>query len=67
MMRLDQLSGHWNRQVAKLKQKYLDISNGIVQAVGEEEMKIRREEIDSRVGSANRRQHARGTGAKRGG
>jgi hypothetical protein len=66
MMRLDQLSGHWNRQVAKLKQKYLDISSGIVQAVGEEEMKIRREEIDSRVGSANRRQLSSGTGAKRG-
>ena len=61
MMRLDQLSGHWNRHVAKLKQKYLDISDGIVQAVIEEEMKIRREEVDSRVGSANRRQQSRGT------
>lgn len=56
MTRLDQLSNYWNRHVAKLKQKYLDISNGIVQAVIEEEMKICREEIDSRVGSANRRQ-----------
>jgi hypothetical protein len=61
MMRLDQLSSHWNRHVAKLKQKYLDISDGIVQAVIEEEMKIRREEVDSRVGSANRRQQSRGT------
>ena len=66
MMRLDQLSGHWNRHVAKLKQKYLDIGSAIVQAVGEEEMKIRREEIDARVGSANRRQLSSGTGAKRG-
>jgi hypothetical protein len=61
MMRLEQLSSHWNHHVAKLKQEFLDIRNGIVQAVIEEEMKIRREEIDSRVGSANRRQESRGT------
>jgi hypothetical protein len=61
MMRLERLSNHWNRHVAKLKQEFLDLSNGIVQAVIEEEMKIRREEIDSRVGSANRRQDSRGT------
>jgi len=61
MMRLEQLSSHWKRHVARFKQEFLDISNGIVQAVIEEEMKIRREEIDSRVGSANRRQESRGT------
>jgi hypothetical protein len=56
MTRFDQLSSYWNRHIAKLKQKYLDISNGIVQAVVEEEMKICREEIDSRAGSATGRQ-----------
>ena len=61
MMRLEQLSSHWKRHVARFKQEFLDISNGIVQAVIEEEMKIRREEIDSRVGSANRHQESRGT------
>jgi hypothetical protein len=60
MMRFDQLSSHLNRHVAKLKQKYHDISNGIVQAIIEEEMKIRREEIDARVGPANRREKSHG-------
>jgi hypothetical protein len=61
MMRLDQLSSHLKRHVAKLKRKCQDIGNGIVQVVIEEEMKIRREEIDARVGSANRREESRGT------
>jgi hypothetical protein len=56
MTRLEQLFSHLNRHVAKLKQKYLDFSNGIVQAIIEEEMKIRKEDIDARVGSSNRRE-----------
>jgi len=56
MTRLEQLFSHLNRHVAKLKQKYLDFSNGIVQAINEEEMKIRKQGIDARVGSSNRRE-----------
>jgi hypothetical protein len=59
MIRLEQLSSHLNRHVAKLKKKYHDISNGIVQAIIEEEMKIRSAEIDARVGSP-RREESRG-------
>jgi hypothetical protein len=60
MMRFEQLSSHLNRHVAKLKQKYLDFSNGIVQALIEEETKIRREEIEARVRSPNQREVSRG-------
>lgn len=60
MMRFEQLSSHLNRHVAKLKQKYLDFSNGIVQALIDEEMKIRREEMDARVRSLNQRGVSRG-------
>jgi hypothetical protein len=59
MIRLEQLSSHLNRHVAKLKKKYHDISNGIVQAIIEEEMKTRREEIGARVGSPNRHDESR--------
>ena len=61
MMRLDQLFSHLNRPVAKLRQKYLEFSNGVVRALIEEEMKIRREEIDAQVNSSNRSQESRGT------
>jgi hypothetical protein len=61
MTHLDQVFTHLNRQVAKLKQKYVDFSNGIVQAIIEEEMKIRREEIDARVTAPNQRTESRGT------
>jgi len=60
MMRFEQLSSHLNLEVAKLKQKYLDCSNGIVQALIDEEIKIRREEIDARVRSPNQREESRG-------
>jgi hypothetical protein len=59
MILLAQLSSHLNRHVAKVK-KYHDVSNGIVQAIIEEEMKTRRKEIGVRVGSPNRRDESRG-------
>jgi len=60
-MRFDQLLNHMNRHVEKLKSKYRDFSNGIVQAIIEEEMKIRREEIDARARTSHQREESRGT------
>ncbi|HXA78075.1 MAG TPA: hypothetical protein VNV41_13165 [Candidatus Acidoferrales bacterium] len=56
MMCLEPLFNQLNRQVAKLKQKYVDFSNGIVQAIIEEELKIRREELDARPARQKREQ-----------
>jgi len=41
MTHLDQVLTHLNRQMTKLRQEYVDFSNGVVQAIIEEEMKIR--------------------------
>jgi hypothetical protein len=60
MTRLDRAFTHLNRQVAKLKQKYTDFSDGIVQAIIEEEMKIRSEEINARVTAPQRPEQSSG-------
>jgi hypothetical protein len=60
MAHLDQALIHVNRQVAKLKRICADFSNGIVQAIIEEEMKIRREEIDARVRVPQQREQSPG-------
>jgi hypothetical protein len=54
MKRLEQVFTHWNRQVVKLKQKCTDFSNGIVRAMIEEEMQLRREEGNARVRTPQR-------------
>ena len=61
MTPLDQVFTHLNRHMTKLRQKYDDFSNGVVQAIIEEEMKIRREEIDAQVTAPNQRTESRGT------
>jgi hypothetical protein len=58
MMRLEPLFSQLNRHVAKLKQKYVDFSNGIVQAIIEEELKIRREELEARVPAPQKREQS---------
>jgi hypothetical protein len=58
MMCLEPLFNQLNRQVAKLKQKYVDFSNGIVQAIIEEELKIRREELEARVPAPQKREQS---------
>ena len=60
MMRFDQLLNLINRHIERLKNKYRDFSNGIVRAIIEEEMKIRREEIDARVRAPRQRQQSPG-------
>jgi hypothetical protein len=59
MTHLDQLFTHLNRHVAKLRQKYNDFNNGVVQAIIEEEMKIRSEEINAGVRAPNPREQSR--------
>ena len=49
MTHLDQIFTHLNRQAANLRRKYTDFSNGVVQAIIEEDMKIRGEEINPRA------------------
>ena len=61
MMRFDQIVNHMNRHMQTLKIKYRDFSNGIVQAIIEEEMKIRREEVDARARTSHQREESRGT------
>ena len=60
MTHFDRLFTHLNRHVAKLRQKYNDFSNGVAQAIIEEEMKIRGEEINARVPAPNPREQAPG-------
>ncbi|MGB7752844.1 MAG: hypothetical protein WCF88_14930 [Candidatus Acidiferrales bacterium] len=56
MTHLDQLFTHLHRHVTNIRQKYTDFSNGVVQAIIEEDMKIRSEEINSRATSPNPRE-----------
>jgi hypothetical protein len=58
MTYLDQVLTHLNRNVAKLRQKYVDFSNGVAQAIIEEEMKMRSEEINARVRAPNPREQS---------
>lgn len=58
MKHLDQVFTHLNCQVVKLKQKCTDFSNGVVRAIIEEDIKIRREEIDARVQAPQRHQQS---------
>jgi hypothetical protein len=60
MMRLDRVLIHWKWHLEKLRRKWLDFSNGIVRALIEEEMKIRREEMDERIRKTNQREESRG-------
>jgi hypothetical protein len=58
-MRLDQVLDHWNRHTENLKIKWLDFSGGIVQAISEEEMRIRREKLEQRIITNNLRAESR--------
>jgi len=60
MTHLEQAFTHVTRQVAKLKKICADFSNGIVQAIIEEDLKIRREEIGARVRAPQSRKQSPG-------
>jgi len=60
MTHLGQAFTHLNRQVAKVKQKFTDFSNGVVQAIIEEEMKIRREETSARFRASQQSEQSPG-------
>jgi hypothetical protein len=59
LRRLDQVLDHWNHHTEKLKNKWLDFSSGIVEAISEEEMRICREELDQRIITNNLRAESR--------
>jgi hypothetical protein len=48
-MRLGQVLSHWNRHAENLKNKWLNFSSGIMDAISEEEMRICREELDQQI------------------
>jgi hypothetical protein len=58
-MRLDQVRDPWNRHTDNLKNKRLDFSSGIVEAISEAEMRICREELDQRIITNNLRAASR--------
>ncbi len=58
MMRLGQTLSRLKQYLEKLRTKCLDFSNGVVQALMEEEMKIRREETDERIRKGNQRKES---------
>jgi hypothetical protein len=58
-MRLGQVLNHWNRHAENLKNKWLDFSCGIMEAISEEEMRICREELDQRIITSDHRVESR--------
>jgi len=54
-MRLDYTSSPLNRFIEKLRNKWIEFTNGIVMAISEEEIKIRREETPEQRRAPNQR------------
>jgi len=54
-MRLDHTSSPLNRFIEKLRNKWIEFTNGIVMAISEEEIKIRREETPEQRRAPNQR------------
>jgi hypothetical protein len=52
-MRLAEVCNVWNRSVETLQKKWIEFSNGIVFDLAQEEMKIRREEVEKQIESQN--------------
>jgi hypothetical protein len=50
-MQLEQVYNHWNCYVESLQKKWIEFSNGILFDLAQEEMKIRREEVEKQIES----------------
>jgi hypothetical protein len=59
-MRLDHTSSPLKRFIEKLRNKWINFTNGIVLAITEDEMKIRREETAEQLRAPNQSGQARG-------
>ncbi len=60
-MRLDHTSSPLNRFIEKLRNKWIDFTNGIVMTITEEERKIRKEELPEQHRVPNQRGQSPGT------
>jgi hypothetical protein len=54
-MQLEQVYNHWNCYVERLQRQWIEFSNGILFDLAQEEMKIRREEVEEQIESQNHR------------
>src|SRR5580700_1794922 len=52
-MQMEQVYNHWNCYVERLQKKWIEFSNGILFDLAQEEMKIRREEVEKQIESQN--------------
>jgi hypothetical protein len=52
-MRLAQVCNFWNRSVESLQKKWSEFTSGIIFGLAEEEMRIRREELDKPTDTHN--------------
>jgi hypothetical protein len=58
-MRLNQIPSHWNLHMEKLRSKWIDFTNGIVRAIANELLNIRREETKDRLRAHHQREQSR--------
>lgn len=54
-MRLHPPSNRWTQFIETLRRKWISFGNGIVLALSEEEMKIRREELHKQISARSQR------------
>jgi hypothetical protein len=55
-MRLAEVRNVWNRSIERLQKKWIEFTSGIIFGLAEEEMKIRREELDKQTENHNHSQ-----------
>ncbi len=48
-MRLAEVRNVWNRSLEKLRKKWIEFTSGIILGLAEEEMRMRREELDKQT------------------
>jgi hypothetical protein len=57
-MRPNSIYTRWAQCIETLKKKWISWGNGMIQAMAEEEMKIRREELRKRIAALSERDEA---------
>jgi hypothetical protein len=66
-MQPDQTHGDWNQPIEKLKEKWAESTGALFLAIREEEMRIRREELEKYIGAHSQHSAPPKSGQKRGG
>ncbi len=52
-MRSDEGQNNWDQRLEKLKEEWIEFSEEAFRAILEEEMKLRRKELDTQAGTEN--------------